>query len=366
MQSLCLSQCIRSLWAPAQTNLLLKLGKVQKYVNCQLQHSKTMENKPWALISEIGALGYPEELIDIMMKRFHVVSHKDFLQNLQLYSPKVQVLFCWNNSPAVEPSLLRLLPSLKVVANGGAGINHLDVPYINSLGVKVTNTPGVVSSATADIALGLLLASARDIVTSHQIAVDPNTTSLPTSMMGVDVTGSTMGIVGMGNIGYKIAQRGRGFEMKILYYNRRRRNVKEEQAVGARYCQSLDELLKDSDFVVLAVNLTPETTGLIGHRELSLMRSTATLVNISRGQVVDQDALVDALRSGTIRGAALDVTHPEPLPRDHPLLSLPNVVITTHIGTNTMNTCHRMVESMINNSLAVLTGRPIPNEVRAQ
>uniref|UniRef100_A0A674P865 D-isomer specific 2-hydroxyacid dehydrogenase NAD-binding domain-containing protein n=1 Tax=Takifugu rubripes TaxID=31033 RepID=A0A674P865_TAKRU len=144
------------------------------------------------------------------------------------------------------------------------------------------------------------------------------------------------------------------------------RNVKEEQAVGARYCQSLDELLKDSDFVVLAVNLTPETTGLIGHRELSLMRSTATLVNISRGQVVDQDALVDALRSGTIRGAALDVTYPEPLPRDHPLLSLPNVVITTHIGTNTMNTCHRMVESMINNSLAVLTGQPIPNEVRAQ
>ncbi|XP_029701311.1 uncharacterized protein isoform X3 [Takifugu rubripes] len=283
MQSLCLARCIRSLWAPAQTNLLLKLGKVQKYVNCQLQHSKTMENKPWALISEIGALGYPEELIDIMMKRFHVVSHKDFLQNLQLYSPKVQVLFCWNTSPTVEPSLLRLLPSLKVVANGGAGINHLDVPYINSLGVKVTNTPGVVSSATADIALGLLLASARDIITSHQIAVDPNTTSLPTSMMGVDVTGSTMGIVGMGDIGYKIAQRGRGFEMKILYYNRRRRNVKEEQAVGARYCQSLDELLKDSDFVVLAVNLTPETTGLIGHRELSLMRSTATLVNISRG-----------------------------------------------------------------------------------
>lgn len=124
-----------------------------------------MENKPWALISEIGELGYPEELIETMMKRFNVVSHKDFLQNPQRYSPKVQVLFCWNNSPAAEPSLLRLLPSLRVVANGGVGINHLDVPYINSLGVKVTNTPGVVSSATADIALGLLLASARDIVT---------------------------------------------------------------------------------------------------------------------------------------------------------------------------------------------------------
>lgn len=123
-----------------------------------------MEDKPWALISEVGAPGYPEELMDIIMKSFHIVCYKDFLQNQQLYSPRVQVLFTWNTSPAAEPSLLRLLPSLKVVANGGAGINHLDVPYINSLGVKVTNTPGVVSGATADIALGLLLASARDIV----------------------------------------------------------------------------------------------------------------------------------------------------------------------------------------------------------
>lgn len=126
---------------------------------------QAMEDKPWALISEVGAPGYPEEVMDIMRNRFQLVCYQDFLQNLQLYSPKIQVMFSWNSSPAAEPLLLRLLPSLKVVANGGAGINHLDVPYINSLGVKVTNTPGVVSSATADIALGLLLASARDIVT---------------------------------------------------------------------------------------------------------------------------------------------------------------------------------------------------------
>ncbi|CAF99343.1 unnamed protein product, partial [Tetraodon nigroviridis] len=324
-----------------------------------------MEDKPWALISEVSAAGYPEEVVNIMTKRFQLVCYRDFLQNLPLYSPRIQVMFSWNTMPAAEPSLLRSLPALKVVASGGAGIDHLDVAYINSLGVKVTHTPGVVSSATADIALGLLLASARDIVTYHRIAADPKTADLPT-MMGVDVTGSTMGIVGMGDIGYKIAQRGRGFEMKILYHNRRRRkvSVKEEQAVGATYCQSLDELLKESDFVVLAVNLTPESTGLIGHRELSLMKPTATLVNISRGLVVDQDALVEALRSGTIRGAALDVTHPEPLPRDHPLLGLPNVVITPHIGTSTIKTCQMMVESMVNNSLAVLTGQPIPNEVR--
>lgn len=325
-----------------------------------------MEDKPWALFSEFGDPGYPEEVMDIMTKRFQLVCYQDFLQNQQLYSPRIQVMFSWSAMPPAEPSLLRLLPSLKVVANGGAGINHLDVPYLNSLGVKVTNTPGVVSSATADIALALLLASARDIVKSHQIAVDPKTTVLPTTLMGVEVTGSTMGIVGMGDIGYKIAQRGRGFEMKILYHNRRRRSVKEEQAVGAAYCQSLDELLRESDFVVLAVNLTPETTGLISRRELSLMKSTATLVNISRGLVVDQDALVEALRSGTIRGAALDVTYPEPLPRDHPLLGFPNVVITPHIGTNTVKTCRMIVEAMVNNSLAVLTGQPIPNEVKAE
>lgn len=124
-----------------------------------------MEDTPWALISEVGAPGYPEEVMDIMRKCFQLVCYQDFLQNLQLYSPRIQVMFSWNASPAAEPSLLRSLPSLKVVASGGAGVNHLDVPYINSLGVKVTNTPGVVSSATADIALGLLLASARDIVT---------------------------------------------------------------------------------------------------------------------------------------------------------------------------------------------------------
>lgn len=124
-----------------------------------------MEDKPWALISKVGDPGYPEEVMDIMRKHFQLVCHQDFLQNPQLYSPRIQVMFSWNAMPAAEPSLLRLLPSLKVVSNGGAGINHLDVPYINSLGVKVTYTPGVVSSATADIALGLLLASARDIVT---------------------------------------------------------------------------------------------------------------------------------------------------------------------------------------------------------
>ncbi|XP_008299030.1 glyoxylate reductase/hydroxypyruvate reductase isoform X2 [Stegastes partitus] len=322
------------------------------------------EDKPWALISEVGEQGYFEDLADIIKRNFNVVCLKDFQQNPQLHGPKIQAVLLWNSFPTVEPSLLSLLPSLKVVANGGVGIDHLDVPYINSLGVKVTNTPGVVSNATADIGMALLLASARKVVEGHHIAVDPKTTHLPQCLMGDEVSESTLGIIGMGDIGYKIAQRGKGFDMKILYHNRNRRSVEDEQAVGATFCKNMDDLLKESDFVMLAVNLTPETTGLISHQQLSLMKPTATLVNVSRGRVVDQDALVKALQSGTIRAAALDVTYPEPLPRDHPLLGLPNVLITPHVGTNTYTTTSKIVQQMVDNAVAAVKGLPAPNEVK--
>ncbi|KAM9838535.1 putative 2-ketogluconate reductase [Aulostomus maculatus] len=322
------------------------------------------EDKPWALISEVSEHGYLEEVADIIKQHFRIICHRDFLQNPQLHGPKIQAVFVWQNLPETEPSLLSLLPALKVVSNGGVGIDHLDVRYINSLGVKVTNTPGVVSDATADMAMGLLLASARKIVEGHQIAVDPKTTHISQYPMGVEVTGSTLGIVGMGHIGYKIAGRCKGFDMKILYHNRNRRSVEDEQAVGATYCENMDDLLRSSDFVVLVVNLTPETTGLISRRELSLMKPTATLVNVSRGLVVDQDALVEALQSGTIGAAALDVTHPEPLPREHPLLGLPNVLITPHTGTNTYTTIFKMVEKMVENALAAVKGQAVPNEVK--
>lgn len=127
------------------------------------------DNKPWALISEKGEHGYPEKLTDIIKQHFQIICHKEFLENPQLYGPRIQAMFQWYNRPEAEPSLLRLLPSLKVVANGGVGVDHLDIPYINSLGVKVTNTPEVVTSATADMALGLLLASARNIVECESV-----------------------------------------------------------------------------------------------------------------------------------------------------------------------------------------------------
>nr|XP_004549225.2 uncharacterized protein LOC101474287 isoform X1 [Maylandia zebra] len=364
MSSLCYTRRVRNLWAPALASWVLKATIPHKPV-CQLKKVMTMaEDKPWALISEVGEQGFIEEVTDIIKQHFNIICLRDFLQNPQQHGPKIQAILMWNTFPAAEPSLLSSLPSLKVVANGGVGIDHLDVPYITSLGVKVANTPGVVSVATADMAMGLLLASARKIVEGHQIAVDPKTTSIPQSLVGVEVTGSTLGIIGMGHIGYKIAQRSKGFDMKILYHNRHRRSVEDEQSVGASYCENMDDLLREADFVVLVVNLSPETKGLISHRELSLMKPTATLVNVSRGLVVDQDALVKALQSGEIRAAALDVTHPEPLPRDHPLLSLPNVLITPHVGTYTYATIKRTVQCMVDNAVAAVNGLPVPNEVK--
>ncbi|KAF0026839.1 hypothetical protein F2P81_021576 [Scophthalmus maximus] len=275
-------------------------------------------------------------------------------------------MFTRSCCPTVDSSLLSLLPSLKVVSNGGAGVDHLDVPFITGQGVKVTNTPGAVSGSAADVAMLLLLASARKIVESLKTAEVPTAAVLPERLRGVEVTGSTLGIIGMGEIGYKIAQRSKGFVMTILYHNRTRRSVEEERVGGATFCESLDDLLRRSDFVVIAVGLAPDTRGLISHRELSRMKPGATLVNISRGQVVDHDALVKALQSGTIRAAALDVTHPKPLPRGHPLLGLRSVLITPHIGGNTYAAINRMSQTMLENALAAVTSLPVPNEVKSR
>ncbi|XP_072707506.1 glyoxylate/hydroxypyruvate reductase B-like [Ciconia boyciana] len=148
-----------------------------------------------------------------------------------------------------------------------------------------------------------------------QIAVSADTKYFAVDWLGVEVTRATLGIIGMGSIGYKVAQRARAFDMRILYHNRNRRRKEEEEAVGAHYCEKMEDLLQQSDFVMLVVNLTPETHKLIGKKELGLMKPTATLINISRGAVIDQDALVEALQNKVIRAAALDVTYPEPLPR---------------------------------------------------
>ncbi|XP_063155075.1 probable 2-ketogluconate reductase isoform X2 [Candoia aspera] len=288
---------------------------------------------------------------------------QEYLKNKQALSEKIQAIFMWAYKPEANRDLLEALPYLKVIAVSGAGIDHLDLKLIFSFGVKVVNTPFAASSATADMGIALMLASARRIVEGHQIAVSPDTKHFNVDWLGQEITGATLGIIGMGRIGYKVALRAKAFEMKILYHNRNRRNEADEQAVGAVYCQEMEDLLQQADFVMLTVNLTPQTCKLIGRKELELMKPTASLINICRGQVVDQDTLLKALQTKIIKAAALDVTYPEPLPRDHALLHLKNVIITPHIGSATPQTRRHMMENMVESILAAVNGLPVPHEV---
>ncbi|XP_064202729.1 probable 2-ketogluconate reductase isoform X1 [Anguilla rostrata] len=300
----------------------------------------------------------------IIEKYFTVISTEEFLSNRERFVDQIRAVFVWAGIPEIDCGLLQLLPNLKVVVNGGVGVDHLDIPMINNFGVKVCNTPHVVDNATADIGMALMLASARKLIYGHNFSLFHEDEDLPESCLGTDVSGATLGIIGMGRIGYKIAKRAQAFEMKILYHNRNRRQEEDERAVGARYCEKLEELLQQSDFVMVVVNLSPQTHKLIGAKELAMMKPTGTLINISRGLVVDQDALVDSLQKGVIRAAALDVTYPEPLPRGHSLLSLPNVIVLPHMGTHTVETIQLMVDRMMTNALAALSGAQPPDEVK--
>ncbi|NXM67686.1 GRHPR reductase, partial [Serilophus lunatus] len=278
-------------------------------------------------------------------------------------SKKIQAIYLWWHKPVIDRELLQSLPNLKVIANSGVGMDHLDLKLIASFGVKMANAPRAVSSSTADAGMALLLASARRLVEVYHIAISSSMDYCEADILGVEVAGATLGIIGMGSIGYKIALRAKAFKMNILYHNRTQRKAQEEQAVGAVYCEKIDSLLQQADFVMVVVSLTPQTRNLIGKRELELMKPTATLINISRGAVVDQEALVRALQTGVIRAAALDVTYPEPLPRDHPLLKLKNVIITPHLGIKTDKATYMITEEAVENILAALNGLPVPNEV---
>ncbi|XP_038652927.1 probable 2-ketogluconate reductase isoform X1 [Scyliorhinus canicula] len=342
--------------------------KETNWNRCTVRHhqyrTETMSEQALALVSKINETeGMPKRYEEIIKKYFNTIQYEEFLKNKKQLANMIQVVFIWECSPTIDENLLESLPQLKIVVNHGAGVDHLNLPLIYSFGVKVANTPDVVDNATAEMGMALMLASARNILEAQEIATCPDTKSYPMNWYGVEVTEATLGIIGMGRIGYKVAQRAKGFDMKILYHNRNRRTEEEERLVGACYCAKIDDLLQESDFVMLVVNLTPQTYKLIGERELNLMKPNATLINISRGGVVDQDALVKVLQNGAIRGAALDVTDPEPLPRDHPLLHLPNIILTPHLGTATDKTNTKMMEKMIENALAAVNGLPLPDEV---
>jgi glyoxylate reductase len=264
--------------------------------------------------------------------------------------------------PTVDADLLDRLPGVRVISNFGVGVDHIDLAAAQSRGIPVGNTPGILDGATADLAFALILAAGRRIVEGDKYARGPAFVRYdPTYILGREVHSSTLGILGMGRIGEQVAKRARGFDMTVLYHNRNRRPGVEDR-LGVRYVPR-DELLAAADYVVLTCPLTAETRGLVGRGELAKMKPTAALVNVARGAVVDKDALTEALTAGTIRMAALDVTDPEPLPRDHPLLRLDNLVITPHLGSATVETRRRMAEVSVENLFAGLEGRPLLHRV---
>ncbi|HLJ62398.1 MAG TPA: D-glycerate dehydrogenase [bacterium] len=253
----------------------------------------------------------------------------------------------------------------RVIAQVAVGHDNIDVAAATKRGILVTNTPGVLTETSADMAWAILLATARRVVEGDKFTRSGRWKTWELmGFTGQDVHGATLGIVGMGRIGAAIARRSRGFGMPLLYHNRRR-NEALEQELGATYAP-LDDLLRQSDFVMLSTALTPETRHLIGERELGLMKPTATIVNISRGPVLDQRALYRALVDKKIWAAGLDVFEVEPVPMDDPLLRLDNVVIPPHLGSASIATRIKMATMAVDNCLASVTGKIPPNLVNPE
>lgn len=246
-------------------------------------------------------------------------------------------------------------PQLRVVANMAVGVDNIDVAACQRRGVIVTNTPDVLTETTADLVWALLMAAARRVVEGNQVVRQGRwDTWHPLFMTGQDVHGSTLGVVGAGRIGGAVLRRAAGFDMQLLYHNRRPR-PEVEAATGAKYAP-LDDLLQQSDFVVCMLPLTDETAGRFGQREFALMKPTAVFVNASRGAVVDEAALHGALTTGQIWAAGLDVFAEEPIDAHHPLVNLPNCVCLPHIGSASVATRNNMAMLAARNLVAVLTG----------
>src|SRR5829696_5617368 len=264
----------------------------------------------------------------------------------------------------IDGAVLDQHPDLRVISNFAVGYDNIDVPAASERGVLVCNTPEVLTNATADHTWALLLAAARRIPESIAYVRDGKwKTWGPLLLLGQEVSGATIGIVGLGRIGKEVAKRARGFDMRVLAFD-----PFEDAAFAREHGVSyvpLEQLLAESDFVTLHVALTAETHHLIGANELQHMKATAILVNASRGPVVDTSALVDALRDGSILGAALDVTDPEPLPADHPLVTMPNCIVVPHTASATVQTRNAMAELAAKNLLAGLSGERPPAAVNA-
>ncbi len=259
----------------------------------------------------------------------------------------------------VDAELLDRAPKLRVISQVAVGLDNIDVDAASQRGILVGHTPGVLSKATADLGFAILMAAARRVSESERWvrSGEWKIAFHPMYWLGADVHGATMGILGLGQTGLEMAKRALGFDMRVLYHSRTRR-PELEQLYGLEYAR-LDTLLNAADFVSVHLPLTPETRHFIGERELRAMKSTAILINLARGPVVDSKALYTALSENWIQAAALDVTDPEPISPDDPLLTLDNLVITPHIGSASVASRRGMCMMAARNLLAGLDGRPM-------
>jgi glyoxylate reductase len=266
----------------------------------------------------------------------------------------------------IDAALMDAAPGLKVVSNLAVGYDNIDVAEASRRSIAVGNTPGVLTATTADLAFALLMAAARRVVEADRYTRAGRwQTWGPQTLLGQDLHGATLGIVGLGRIGVEMARRARGFDMQILYCDAVRRS-EEERALGVEYVPELETLLSRADFVSLHVPLLPETRHLMSTPQFAAMKPSAVLVNTSRGPIVDQRALHEALASRQIFAAGIDVTEVEPIPADDPLLALDNLVITPHIASASFDTRRRMALMAAENLVAGLRGEVPPNCVNPE
>ena len=262
----------------------------------------------------------------------------------------------------IDGALLDAAPRVRVVSNYAVGYDNIDVAAATSRGVVVTNTPGVLTETVADFAITLLLAVARRVVESDRYTREGRWKSWePLLFLGQDLYGATLGLVGLGRIGTAVAKRAHGFDMRILYHDVVRREDLEHD-LGLEFT-SLEDLLRRSDFISVHTPLTPQTRHLISTDQFRLMKRTAVLVNTARGPIVDPDALYRALADRQIWGAGLDVFEVEPVPADHPLLRLDNIIVAPHIASASVETRTKMALMAVDNLLAALGGQRPPNFV---
>lgn len=266
----------------------------------------------------------------------------------------------------IDAGLMEAAPKLKVISNLAVGYDNIDIPEATRRGIVVGNTPGVLTETTADFAFALLMAAARRVVEADGFTRKGLwKTWGPMVLLGQDIHHATMGIVGLGRIGVEIAKRAKGFDMEVLYYDPLRRSEVEKE-LGVEYISELSTLLSRSDFISLHLPLCPETHHLIGAAEFAAMKSTAILVNTSRGPIVDQKALYQALKSHQIFAAAIDVTEIEPISPEDPLLTLDNVIIAPHIASASFTTRTSMATMAAANLIAGLRGQIPPNCVNPE